>query len=215
MPSTAGIEAPSGPPLIPVEAEQGRRLAELVTMFGFAPLAGFLRPDWLGAMQAEAEVHLAGAVRAEQQEGLSYSAAMAGLGPVARAFLAHPEMLSLLGGHFGGAHALTEDMSCFTRYDAADHLGPHLDEPAAKCAITVIVYLDAVSPDPGSAESGLVLKVYGEDAASVGRTRLRIPTRAGTVVLGRGARVWHERPPLAPGERVTAITACYGSAGRA
>jgi hypothetical protein len=126
-----------------------------------------------------------------------------------RGFLTDEPVLRLLRDFFGGEHALSEAISCVTFYDGSGHLGAHLDQPAEDCAVTIIVYLDAESPDPAAPDTGLVLAVYGEDRASVGVPRLRIPTRAGTIVLGRGSRIWHERPRLKEGESVVAITGCY------
>src|SRR5262245_34392956 len=47
--------------------------------------------------------------------------------------------------------------------------------------------------------------------------RAIIPTHAGGIVVGFGSRFWHERPMLDEGERVAALTGCYGyeSSGRA
>lgn len=180
---------------------------------GFAPFEAAIRPGWLAEMQAEAQARFADSVVAEQTEGLSYRANITSLGPVARAFLQHRDVMSLLSTYFGGAYSLSEDISCLTFYNPAGLLEAHLDEPAEKCAVTIIIYLLAASPDPEAKDTGLVLNIYGEDKASIGTPRLRIPTRTGSVVLGRGARVWHERPRLKPGESVVAITGCYRYVG--
>lgn len=166
-------------------------------------------PDWLETMQQEARAAFDAAVLAEQSEGLSYRANITGLSATARRFLTEPTVVALLTDYFGGQYALSEEISCLTFYDPSGHLGPHLDEPAEKCDVTIIIYLHATSPDPAAEDTGLILKVYGAEESSIGQARLRIPTRAGTIVLGRGSRVWHERPRLKPGEAVTAITGCF------
>lgn len=196
-------------PLAPIGADVRREAAERVDTFEFAEFAAAIEPRWLSLMQAEAAAQFEGSTLAEQSEGLAYKANISGLGPVARKFLQHPDVVSLLTTCFGGAYALSEEISCLTFYDASGHLGAHLDEPLERCTVTIIIYLSAVSPDPDNEKTGLVLNVYGRDKASIGAPVLRIPTREGTIVLGHGSRVWHERPRLKPGESVTAITGCY------
>lgn len=204
---------PDGSPIRQLDAQTRATIARHVTETSFAPFEAAISPTWLSRMQSEAQDALAGSVLAEQSEGLSYCAKISGLGPVARSFLLEPAVISLLSEYFGGRYALSEDISCLTFYDANGHLGAHLDEPAEECSVTVIIYLAAASPDPDAADTGLVLNVYGESKASIGRPKLRIATRPGTIVLGRGSRVWHERFPLKPGESVTAITGCFRLVG--
>ncbi|KKL67102.1 hypothetical protein LCGC14_2138340 [marine sediment metagenome] len=204
---------PSSAPLCPSTPAQKRAIARSVASCQFAAFPGAIGPQWLTALQDEAAALFSGAARAEGTGRLRYRANITGLGDVALGFLTHPDLLTLLSRHFGGDYALTPEISCLTFYDESGHLGAHLDEPAARCAVTIILYLAADSPDPQAPETGLVLNVYGIERASVGDARLRIPTRAGTLVLGRGSRVWHERPPLGRGESVTAITGCYHMAG--
>ncbi|MQX38098.1 2OG-Fe(II) oxygenase [Roseospira navarrensis] len=197
------------------------RAARSVARHGFAPLPGAIAPAMLAALQDEADARLTDAVFAEQTaqqtaqqtEDLAYRAHMTGLGPVAGAFLRDDRVRGLLTGLFGGDYVLSEHISCLTRYGPADHLGAHQDSPAEDCAVTIILYLRADSPDPAAPDTGLVLNVYGETRESVARgARLRIPTRPGTLVLGRGSRIWHARPPLKAGESVVAITGCYREA---
>lgn len=204
---------PEGSPLRQLDAQIRANIAKHVTETSFAPFEAAITSNWLSCMQAEAQDALASSVLAEQSEGLSYRAKISGLGPVARSFLLEPSVVSLLSEYFGGRYALSEDISCLTFYDADGHLGAHLDKPAEKCSVTIIIYLAATSPDPNAVDTGLVLNVYGESEASIGQPRLRIATRPGTIVLGRGSRIWHERPPLKPGECVTAITGCFRLVG--
>ena len=180
-----------------------------VADYGFAALDDRIAPVVLQALRAEAEDRLASALAAEQSCSLSYRASITGLGQRALAFLHDWETRALLTRLFGGEYALTEQWSCLTCYRTGDHLGAHLDEPASDCAVTIIIYLTAQSPDPLAADTGLVLKIYGERPETVGRPRLSVPTRVGTIVHGRGSRIWHERPKLLAGETVVASTGCY------
>lgn len=205
---TGGAVA-AGPSCLSVDAGDVAAMAASVRACGFGALPGGLSPEMLAALRAEAEASLGTMKRAESAAGLCYRARMCGLGPVAFSVLEGAEMSGLLGQVFGGRFMLSRHISCLTHYGSADHLGAHLDKPAEDCTVTVLLYLRARSPAPGAAETGLVLKVYGEAEDSIGAPRLSIPTTEGTVVLGHGSRVWHERPPLQPGEDVIAITGCY------
>jgi hypothetical protein len=183
-----------------------------IARFGFAPFPDAIAEHTLLAMRVEARALLADAKLAEDSTGtLRYRAHLTSLGPHALRFLKDAALGDLLTRHFGGTYALSEEISCLTRYDAASHLGAHLDTPKDRCAVTVLVYLEADGPDPQVGPTGRVLHVYDETADSIAEPRLTIPTSAGSIVLGRGSQIWHERPPLAPGEIVVAITGCYGS----
>lgn len=204
--------------LMPIDVERTAALQRSVQTFGFADFDAAIAPATFDALRAEARASLPGALEAERSadgaerpEGAprSYRAGITGLGPAALGFLTDAAVLQLLRDYFGGDYALSEGISCLTFYASGGHLGAHLDRPAEDCAVTIIIYLDAVSPDAAAPDTGLVLMIYGEDEASVGEARLRIPTRAGSIVLGRGSQVWHERPPLRPGESVVAITGCF------
>lgn len=199
-----GLDAP---PALEIRSTAGAMRS--VAAYGFAAFVDAITPAFLDALHAEADERFRDAVVSQQSGAVSYRANIAELGPLSHALLEDPLLAAVLTQAFGQAFALSETRSCFTRYRAGDHLGPHLDQPPDECAVTVIAYLRAESPDHEAEGTGLVLKVYGETPESVGRTRLRIPTRAGTLVVGRGARVWHERPKLAEGETVVAITSCY------
>lgn len=206
------------PLLAPVGAARRAELRWSVEIFGFADFDGAIAPEAFDALRAEACASLPGALEAERSadgtdlpEGAprSYRAGITGLGPLALGFLTDAAVLQLLRDYFGGDYALSEGISCLTVYTSGGHLGAHLDRPTEDCAVTIIVYLYAISPAAAAPDTGLVLLVYGEDEASVGKARLRIPTRPGSIVLGQGSRVWHERPPLRPGESVVAITGCF------
>lgn len=165
-------------------------------------------------LDSEAQELAHGRVRAGRDDAdLRYSAGIAALGPKARAFLGGGALAQVLRALTDQGFALTEDMSCLTVYEPGDQLGPHLDQPPERCAVTCILYLACASPDPLAEASGLQLKVYGPERESVQRAPRRIiRTAPGRLVLGRGARVWHERPALLAGEGVTALTACFGAA---
>lgn len=184
-------------------------LAVSIEQFGWGILPGLLDDETLANLRREADAGLEKAAFAESNEGLTYRARMAALGEHALSLLNSVEYGTLLSSLFGGRFELTEEISCYTYYDADSHLGAHRDNPATKCAVTILIYVHATSPAPDSPQTGLVLNVYGREAASVGSVRLRIPTIAGGVVFGRGSEVWHERPRLQPGEQVIAITGCY------
>lgn len=180
-----------------------------VERLGFGSLKQSLRLPVLEALRTEARRQLKTASRAESERGLRYSARVGGLGDVALSLLKDPELSGLLDEVFGGTFTLSEEISCYTSYSAQDHLGAHQDKPADRCVVTIIVYLHANSPAPDAPDTGLVLNIYGETEDSVGDIRLRIPTTPGTLVLGNGSRIWHERPRLKDGEEVIAITGCY------
>lgn len=195
-------------PIVP-EPSLVQNLERSVASYGFGGMPHVIRPEVLRTIQEEAEAKLGEAVLAEQFTGLRYRARIASLGDEAKGLLVNPHMLDLLERVFNERFELSEQISCLTCYGSGDHLGAHLDKPASDCAVTIIIYLFGSSPDPDAPDTGLVLNVYGESEDSVGNARLRIPTKAGTVVLGRGSRVWHERPRLKEGEEVIAITGCY------
>lgn len=168
-----------------------------------------IAPSSLCDLQSEARELLRAALFAERSAELSYRAKIASLGPSAVRFLGHGETIELLRAAFGESFVLSEGCSCTTFYQEGDHLGPHRDRPEQECLVTIIVYLDASSPAPESPKTGLVLRVYGQEMTEGSEPRLRIPTSAGAVVIGRGSRFWHERPRLQTGESVVALTGCY------
>ena len=144
---------------------------------------------------------------------LRYSAGIASLGSKALAFLQGEALSESLFALTGEAYVLTQDMSCITVYEPGDQLGVHLDQPPERCAVTCILYLACSSQAPCAPDTGLQLAVYGRDKDSIMRPpRTVIPTTPGLLVFGRGARVWHERPPLKSQEHVTALTSCFGAA---
>lgn len=150
---------------------------------------------------------------ARDDKELKYSAGIAELGLNAKRWLESSELLGTLSFLTGHRHSLTKDMSCITVYQCGDQLGPHKDQPPEKCDVTCILYLDCESPNPESPLSGLRLNVFGRSRASISYAPLAtIFTKTGRLVIGRGSKVWHERPLLKTGESVVAVTACFGVA---
>jgi len=191
-----------------------RRLRADVQTYGFGCLPDALSPLLLDALQREAESRLGLALFAEQATELHYRARLTSLGTVAAQLLGSPAARELLQAVFDDSLTLSEGVSCLTFYGEGDHLGAHLDQPAAECAVTILVYLAASgSTMPSLPDTGLVLRVYSEQPPHGEPPRLIIPTRAGSIVVGRGSRVWHERPRLLPGEHVVALTGCFKQAG--
>ncbi|MGB1261357.1 MAG: hypothetical protein ACPG52_00485 [Cognaticolwellia sp.] len=206
--SVYGIEEEHAP-IIELNAATHEEITALVEYCSFASYKAAIQTNWLAALQEEARTLFSNAVYAEQQEQLAYSAHVTGLGPVADRFLRHKSVSNLLTTYFGATFELSEEISCLTFYSTSDHLGPHLDKPAERCSVTIIIYIFAESPDPAATDTGLLLNVYGGNHSSISSQKLQIPSIPGTIVLGRGSEVWHERPRLKQGERVTAITGCF------
>jgi hypothetical protein len=180
-----------------------------IDAFGFGCIRQAILPPTLSVLHSEAKERFALAQMAEQAAELSYKANVASLGPRAKNLLSSLEALDLLWSLFGARFALVDESSCLTYYGEGHHLGPHVDKPEASCTVTVIAYLIATSPMPYDPETGLALRIYGQDVASISEPRLTIPTEAGSLVFGRGSRFWHERPKLQKGEYVAALTGCY------
>lgn len=188
------------------------RLRRSIESVGFGFLSGVVPQAALARLQIEAKERAASATLARQSTGIIYRASIAPLGPEASALLFGEQMSALLLESSSKRTLPSKDRSCVTYYHEGDHLGLHLDQPAAECTITAILYL-AVRGSPASVnDTGLVLKIYGEERPIQSEPRLLIPTSIGTLVIGRGSRFWHERPKLRPGEQVTALTGCYNVA---
>ena len=188
------------------------RLRRDVSELGFGHLEQAFAPEALEKLRQEAERALPNAKHAEQSEALSYRASIGSCGRQMMTFLSSAEVRTLLSTVFDRPFTLAQEVSCVTFYGSGDHLGPHLDEPANRCVVTILVYLNAESSMPEASDSGLNLRIYGSAFEPGQSATMIIPTRTGTIVLGYGSRYWHERPHLRPGERVIAITGCYASA---
>jgi hypothetical protein len=196
------------------EPHQLERLRGSIKECGFGCVERALDDDLLERLQCEARSQVGAAVTADGDDETSYHARIGQLGPVARRLLESPETAALLQAVFGAEVVLTDNASCFTYYVGNDHLGLHRDRPSS-CLVTLIVYLDAVSPDPSSVDTGLVLRVYARDPPANEPPAVIIPTMVGSLVIGRGSETWHERPRLQPGEHVVALTACFGASAAA
>lgn len=197
--------------LVPVEdtGRCGRALDE----FGFVAIRN-AKTESIGTKLKREALTLRSAIkRAEREDAdLTYRAGIASLGSEAQAFLEGPQLAATLYTLTCKRFHLTRDMSCLTEYVAGDQLGAHLDQPAERCALTAILYLSCASPDADAADTGLQLRIYGPDKADIMQPpRVVIGTTPGCLVLGFGARIWHERPKLKAQERVMALTACFGT----
>jgi len=179
-----------------------------IDAFGFGTLTATIWPDVLAGMRKEADL-CREAIQVEQQSGLRYHAALAPLGRKATRLLGSQALSHVLARVFGGSFSLTEGRSCMTFYGEGDFLGPHQDQPAEECAVTIIVYLEVADAAIRHGQTGLELLVYGETMTPDAVPRLVIPTRAGAIVVGRGSAFYHERKRLARQERVVALTGCY------
>jgi hypothetical protein len=194
-----------------VSVAQLAELRRLTAELGFAEFPLRVPGETLAAMRIEAAAERPRAQRAEQAAGLAYRARIAPLPPSAADFLSSRALTGMLSAVFGGAYALTVGRSCLTFYEAGDRLGPHLDKPAQECELTIIVCLEAEGHAAATPQTGLELRVYGrQEPGQETPCSTAIATRAGAIVVGRGAEVWHSRPMLQPGERVAALTGCYG-----
>ena len=181
-----------------------------VREFGFGCLEDALEDALFAALRAEAAELRRAALGAKDDGAVPYQSRIGDLGEAAKAFLAGGAIADLLRAVFGEAFVLSEDASCYTYYETGDFLSAHKDR-AAECAVTVILYLDAASPNPQSPDTGLALRVYAVNLEERPTPRIVIPTRIGTLVVGRGSQTWHERPRLQEGEYVAALTACYSA----
>ncbi len=185
------------------------RFRRHVHALGFGRLPTRLDTAVLRELQDEAEGGFVAASAAEQGVGLLYRARIAPLGPRAVACLSGFSMRTVLNDVFSECFELTPNRSCLTYYMEGDYLGPHRDEPAEECAVTIIICLKAISAATRSPQTGLVLRVLGNGPSDDIQPRLMISTRTGDIVVGRGSEFWHERPRLQPGESVAALTGCY------
>jgi hypothetical protein len=179
--------------------------------FGFAHLEDALSNDVMAGLRAEALAQSTVALPAVGTDANAYRSKIAEIGDFARSFLTSSAVEHLLQATFEQPFVLSEHASCYTYYGPGNFLSRHRDRSDA-CAVTLIVYLDAVSPDPQSAQTGLALRVFGDEGESRIDPSAVIPTRIGTLVAGRGSKFWHERPQLQPGEQVVALTTCFRAA---
>lgn len=196
-----------------VPDEDTERCRRVLDKFGFVAIRNG-KIESIGTKLKREALTLRSAIkRAEREDAdLTYRAGIASLGPEAQSFLEGPQLATTLYTLTGKRFRLTRDMSCLTEYVAGDQLGAHLDQPAERCALTAIIYLSCASPDADAADTGLQLRIYGLDKADIMEPpRAVIGTTPGCLVLGYGARIWHERPKLNAQERVLALTACFGT----
>jgi len=192
-----------------VDADQTAEIARFVEAHGFSLTPGAVLPDALfAALKAEAAAQRGGGWSETTREASPYRACRAEPGETARAFLSHPDTLAFLERIFGEPMLPAFEASCFTYYEnEGDFLARHKDRSVA-CAATLIVYLDVISGEAGRDAPGLQLHVFGRED-TVDEPAVILGSAENAIAVGRGSRVWHERPPLGPGEAVTALTACF------
>jgi Tfp pilus assembly protein PilF len=178
-------------------------LRDAIAAAGFAPLGPPALADALfEALRAEAAAQRSSGWGKPLGAAVDHDAWRANLGPKGFAYATAPETLALIGSAVGEPVSFSGEASCYTYYETAgSFLGRHCDR-LESCAYTLILYLEAEVPPAQAPSAGMTLLVHGEPPTSIAT----LPNR---LVLGRGAQVWHERPPLASGERVVALTACY------
>ncbi|MEM6858430.1 MAG: hypothetical protein AAF559_11210 [Pseudomonadota bacterium] len=188
-------------------------LADQIHHFGFCEARAGIEPAALLMLRHAAQAQLRSAQPAQQLESgkLQYQAFITELGPTIERHFERPELLELLASLFGASFALTSDRSCLTRYKAGDHLGAHRDEPADECDVTIIAYLKVVDGSPCETDAlSPRLNIYTrERPRPEEEPRLVIPSAEGTLVIGIGSQIWHERPDLTDGQEVVAVTGCY------
>lgn len=128
------------------------------------------------------------------------------LGPVAAGWLHDGRLLEVVCDVAGCEVQQSWRSSCYTRYERGDFLAPHVDDPAG-CTVAVLLYLSVRAPaNPGL---GLALDVFDEQDGA--NPVLRVTARPGRLVVLLGSQVRHGRRPLATGERVTLLSACFRS----
>ncbi len=185
------------------------RLARQVLAVGFDAVERAIEPAVFETLRAEARAQKATASHASRAAAPVYSARIGQLGEKAMAFLRDPALTRLVSNAVGMSVDINLSKSCFTYYGGGDCLGPHLDQPSDECAVTLIVYLEVEAAPETDRSTGPVLHVFGPGMPDDDRPIATIPSAVGTVVIGRGSEVWHERPRLSRGETVTALTACF------
>ena len=189
----------------------------LHALIGTFQTTGFVSVENINTRQVAAELaHEASVSKtpfkhaAKNDDTIKYSANISSPGPKALKFLTSVQLSNTFHDLTGDRYNLTEHMSCITVYTTGDLLSPHIDQPASDCDITCILYLSCKSPAPSSPDTGLRLQVYGMDQQSIRETPvLEIPSVSGRMVIGKGAQVWHGRPPLRDAESVMAVTSCF------
>jgi hypothetical protein len=194
-----------------ISSENLALLKSSVQRIGFACVENSVDDRLLESLRQEAAVQRGSARRVADDGVVSYRGYLADLGPLARTFLTGRSIDGLLRSVFDRSFVLTSSSSCHTYYEAGDFLSPHRDG-ADDCEVTVLVYLDAASPNADASDSGLSLHVLEDRGDQPGEVLEAIKTRTGSIVVGRGSKVWHCRPRLLDGERVALLTACYSSA---
>jgi tetratricopeptide (TPR) repeat protein len=198
----------------PGVAEQQRLAAELAAD-GFAvygPPA--VPPELFEALCRDARTQRPRGWGQPQRQTVEHQAWRAEPGDAGRAFLNGPEILALLQALVGEPVLPSPAGTCYTYYEGpGGHMATHLDR-AIDCSFTLILYLEAEWPAGAQPGPGLELELWPpgplpEPDCAPSR---RVASRPNLLLIGKGAQVPHRRPPLAAGERLVALTACYAPA---
>lgn len=166
------------------------------------------------ALCRDAETQRAGGWGQPQQPTVEHRAWRAEPGDEGQAFLRSQEVLELLQALVGEPVLPSPVGTCYTYYEGpGGHMDTHLDR-AIDCSFTLILYLQvdwAGSTQPGP---GLNLEFWppGPLPEPDQPPTHRIASRPNLLLIGKGAQVPHRRLPLADGERLVALTACYAPA---
>jgi len=200
--------AETGLNAIDITSAQLNCLRSDIERVGFGYLDNPLADGQVASLRREAAAQRAGARRACDDGAVSYRGYLAELGAIAIGTLTGPPVGGLLDALFGRHLVLARNSSCYTYYEAGDFLSAHRDD-GDDCEVTVLIYLEAVSPDPEAVGSGLQLRIHVDQGGSPGAISQSIGTRANRLVVGRGAQIWHGRPTLNEGERVSLLSACF------
>ncbi len=196
-------------------AAERQRLAAALEADGFAAFGPpALPPELFEALCRDARAQRPGGWGQPQRPSVEHQAWRAEPGEAGRAFLHSPEVLALLQALVGEPVLPSPAGTCYTYYDGpGGHMATHLDR-AIDCSFTLILYLEVEWPADAEPGPGLDLEFWppGPLPEADQPPSRRVATRPNLLLVGKGAQVPHRRPPLAAGERLVALTACYAPA---
>ena len=198
-----------------LDADARARLREGLEQAGFVSFGPpALDPQQFQALCEDARRQQPGGWGQPSRPSIAHRVWRADLGENSRSFLDGDAVRGLLEALVGEPVVLSAAGTCFTYYQGpGDYMDTHLDR-AIDCTYTFIVYLEADWPGFRPPGEGMALQVWNrgplpQDGVPPDH---RLPSRANTIAVGRGSQVPHRRPPLAKGERLVALTACYAPA---
>lgn len=186
------------------------QLEHQLAEYGFAYTDIYSSTDLFGTICSEATQLTTSAKEAKSESTeVKYSSRIAELGDAACDLLFNDAFVKLISGLSGMELTPSRDLSCTTFYEQGHYLGPHLDKPAQKCSFTVIFYVEVVAPKNDAKIPHIC--VYSRHPSESSVSTREIDSIPGRMVMGFGARVWHERPKLDADQRVVALTVCYAN----